>query len=303
MNRTRVLIATAGLGLVLGLGSLASGRGFLGIHPGEDEVDLSDRGFEGSGVLVVRVLRETPAEEAGLQAGDILLRVGERRVEDGDDLTWALGKHAAGDKVTLTVWRDGKEQPIGITLGDPKEAEGESVSWNTMSRSGHDEDQGFLGVVVLEPAEEVLKAWNVKEGYGVLINELVDDSPAQAAGLKEGDVLVELDGSPVYNASRLGKLCRRQDPGTMVTLSVIRQGKPLEIKATLGKHPGTGWFGENGSPVDGSTSDFGYLRDLEQLRSLQSLDGSFPLVAPLPPSVYGLDELWSSPESLEDRAQ
>lgn len=303
MNRIRVSLAAAGLGLVLGLGSLAIGRGYLGIHPGDEEVDLDSRGFEGSGVLVVRVLRETPAEEAGLQAGDILLRVGERRIEDGDDLTWALGKHQPGDKVSLTLWRDGKEQKREITLGDPEEAGGEGISWSAVSRGGHDEDQGFLGVIVLEPAEEVLAAWNVKEGYGVLVNELVDDSPALAAGLKAGDIIVELDGSPVYNASRLGKLCRRQDPGTVVTLSVIRQGKPLEIKATLGKHPGTGWFGESGSPVDGSSADLGYLRDLEHLRSLQSLEGNFPMVAPLPPSVYGLDELWSSPESLEDRAQ
>ena len=97
--------------------------------------------------------------------------------------------------------------------------------------------QGYLGIT-MEPLTPSLRAaLDLKSDDGVLVNEVLDDSPAKAAGIKAGDVLVEYDGKSVDSPRQLRKLVSRTDPGEKVPLRVIRKGRSKKLSATIGENP------------------------------------------------------------------
>ena len=96
-------------------------------------------------------------------------------------------------------------------------------------------EQGYLGVSIREIPEDVLEAYGLKDRRGVLITDVADDSPADKAGLKEGDVITEFDGKPVDNTEDLTRFVRRCEPGSEVQVKIMRQGKAQTIKVTIGK--------------------------------------------------------------------
>ncbi len=96
-------------------------------------------------------------------------------------------------------------------------------------------EQGYLGVSISEISEDVLEAYGLKDRRGVLITNVADDSPADKAGLKEGDVITEFDGKPVDNTEDLTRFVRGCEPGSEVQVKIMRQGKAQTIKVTIGK--------------------------------------------------------------------
>lgn len=96
-------------------------------------------------------------------------------------------------------------------------------------------EQGYLGVSIKEIPEDVLEAYGWKDKRGVLITEVVDKSPAEKAGLKEGDVITEFDGKPVDDTNDLTRFVRRCEPGSEVQVKIMRQGKAQTIKVAIGK--------------------------------------------------------------------
>jgi serine protease Do len=97
--------------------------------------------------------------------------------------------------------------------------------------------RGWLGISPQDVSGALARAFNVPGGEGALVVNVNDGGPAAKAGLKEEDVIVALDGVKIANAAALVRLVGLKRPETAVTLSVIRSGKALEIKVTLGTRP------------------------------------------------------------------
>src|SRR5438105_9624818 len=107
-NHLCTVIAIVGAALV---GSVAKAdHGFLGIGvaPGQD----------GKGVMVHQVMPDSPATKAGLKNGDRIMKVGDQEASDIDAFMKAMDSHKPGDKLTMTVQRDGKEEKVTATLGE-----------------------------------------------------------------------------------------------------------------------------------------------------------------------------------------
>ncbi len=98
-----------------------------------------------------------------------------------------------------------------------------------------DEKAGFLGVQIQDLSEQLSDYFNVKDGNGVLVSEVVKDSPAEKAGLKAGDIITKVDDNDIENAGDLTLTIRGYEPETKVLVSVIRNGKKKKLKATLGE--------------------------------------------------------------------
>ncbi|TKJ29120.1 hypothetical protein CEE39_09425 [bacterium (candidate division B38) B3_B38] len=96
-------------------------------------------------------------------------------------------------------------------------------------------ERGYLGVSIREISEDVLEAYGLKDRRGVLITNVVEKSPADKAGLREGDVITEFDGKPVDDTDDLTRFVRRCEPGSEVQVKIMRQGKAQTIKVTIGK--------------------------------------------------------------------
>lgn len=120
-----------------------------------------------------------------------------------------------------------------------------------------DEKAGFLGVQIQDLSDQLSDYFKVKDGNGVLVSEVVEDSPAEKAGLKAGDIITKVDDKKIENAGDLTTTIRGYEPETKVSISVIRDGKKKKLKATLS---------------EAEHNYFYKFGDLEKLKSMHSGD-------------------------------
>jgi serine protease Do len=111
--------------------------------------------------------------------------------------------------------------------------------------------RGWLGIAPQDVTGALARALGVPGGEGALVVSVTDGGPASKAGLKEEDVIVALDGVKVTNASALVRMVGLKRPEVPATLTVIRAGKPLELKVTLGTRPDVEGIGAVERPADG----------------------------------------------------
>jgi len=173
------------------------------------------------GVLVKEVAADSPAAEAGIRAGDVIVAIDGHDVDDPEDLRFRVATLPVGAPVPLTVWRAGKEQAASAALVVPPE----TPPRDTQTLEGR---HPLAGVTVsnLNPAldEEMSLDMTTR---GVVIDEVRDGSYAQRIGLQKGDLLVSLNSKPLPTVAAL-----RQVVGAASspwTLSVKRGNQTLSV--------------------------------------------------------------------------
>ena len=97
--------------------------------------------------------------------------------------------------------------------------------------------RGWIGVEVQDITPELAESFKLSNTHGVLIAGIVRGGPADRAGVKPGDILVEVDGKPIADSSAMLNLVAGAQPGKPATLKLIRNGAPLSMKVTVGKRP------------------------------------------------------------------
>jgi len=95
--------------------------------------------------------------------------------------------------------------------------------------------RGYLGVALSDIPADMKD--ELKATQGILIRSVERGTPAEKAGIEAGDVVVEVDGTPVRNESHFREMIADKGPGATVTLKILRDGKPMTVRATLGVHP------------------------------------------------------------------
>jgi S1-C subfamily serine protease len=98
-------------------------------------------------------------------------------------------------------------------------------------------ERGWLGVYIQDIDRDMKEAMDLESRKGVLIRDVVDDSPADDAGVEQEDVIIEFDGKSVRSTSQFTKLVRATSPGEEVVLTLIRDGKEKTLTVVLGKLP------------------------------------------------------------------
>lgn len=162
-------------------------RGWLGvqIQPVTEEIADSLGLDMASGALVTRPQDDSPAGEAGIRAGDTILAVDDTIVEGPKDLAKLIASYAPDAEAKLTIWRNGEEQNVTVTLG----------SLNDLDRRA-DADAGADSMVKPVSAE-TLGLTLEKAENGVLISGVEAESLAAEKGLVRGDVILNVNGEPV----------------------------------------------------------------------------------------------------------
>lgn len=95
--------------------------------------------------------------------------------------------------------------------------------------------RGYLGIFPADVDPEAMKLWGLSDESGALVKTVKKNSPASKAGLQVGDVITSVSGQKVENASKLPLIVSTHQPDTEITLNIIREGKPLTVKAKLAK--------------------------------------------------------------------
>ena len=206
MRKILVLLA---LTLVLGGAALAQDAGerpFLGITFSAED----------NGALVRAVLADSPAAAAGLQVDDLILALNGEELAPADFVE-TIAALAVGEEITLTILRDETETELDVTLGS---APTRRSQWQAFS------DGAFLGVSL------------VTDEAGVLVEDVVPESPAEAAGLQAGDLLRSINDEEVETPLAAADIIRGLEPGAVISLGIERQGETLMLEAMVGSRSG-----------------------------------------------------------------
>jgi S1-C subfamily serine protease len=202
-------------------------RGMLGVYVGPSE-------FNAPGLRVIEVMSDGPAAKAGIRPGDLLLTVNGQQLENPPQLGQFVGDLAAGERVELTVAREGQRFKTSATLGEAEDLQedaqvrgfrGEGAAANG------DADQAWLGVIVDEQAR------GEKDLPGAIVRRVYPSSPAWRAGIRDDDRITSVDTQRVSNSNELFAALDDHQPNDAVKLVITREGlaEPVTLEATLGR--------------------------------------------------------------------
>ncbi|HUU46846.1 MAG TPA: trypsin-like peptidase domain-containing protein, partial [Acidobacteriota bacterium] len=173
-------------------------RGWLGIEPRSltwDDVEAE--GLESAdGVIVNRVLEGTPAEQAGLHVGDVILTVDGARVTDAQHFMQVIWQARAGATIDVGVVRRGRPEIISVTLGD-RNAQLASSDGGTVQ--GNRVESMWLGIEVATATAELCDQMGSEYERGVIVTEIDRVGPAYEKGIRAGMIIAEIDHEPIRN--------------------------------------------------------------------------------------------------------
>lgn len=199
-------------------------RGWLGVVVQEvDRATAQKLGMDKpEGALVARAISGSPGERAGLKAGDVILTYNDQVLASSTSLPPQVGSSDPGEIVTLQVMRDHKKLTIKVEVGKldaQQDAQAQDIAPQPKAPVGP------LGMVAVPLGADQRRDAQVVSG-GVLISD-VADGPALRAGVRAGDVLLQINGQQVDSVQRLAEVITRLTPGASVPLLVQRRGAPL----------------------------------------------------------------------------
>ncbi len=202
-------------------------RGWLGVQHADVTPQTAERygaDPEQDGTIVVNVFPGDPADQAGFEVGDIILRVGDVPVEESEDLNRAIGNLREGSVVDIVVLRDSEEMTLTVTLG--KRPSEEALATYEGSAPDEETEQGAVawGLTVGPITPIIARHLGLNSTEGVVIMDVAAGSSADRAGLDEGDVIVEFDHQPIDSVEGWDAMISAFDEGEEVLLTVLRNG-------------------------------------------------------------------------------
>jgi serine protease Do len=197
------------------------------------------------GAIVMEVTKESAAEKIGIQKGDIITKVGDDKIENPDDLSEAVQKHKAGDKVEIKYLRNGKEMKATAVL----------TQWKSMKvmQGMPLEDLNFDFKMDDFNMPEMPKSFNhgfnwngnapkmglsiqdTEEGNGVKILQVESGSNADKAGLKKDDIITHIDDKAISSVDDVTSQLRQKKENPSVRFQINRNGKSQNVEVKVPK--------------------------------------------------------------------
>ncbi|OLB98536.1 MAG: serine protease [Nitrospirae bacterium 13_1_20CM_2_62_14] len=199
-------------------------RGWLGvgIQPVTAELGTKFGVNEGEGVLVNEVFENDPAARAGMKPGDIITKLDGKTVDTPNLLSRLIAGLEPGATTHIEVVRDGKRQILSVALSEKRE--NAVVASVPPSRS-----DVKLGIDVQDLSVELAEKFKLKDAKGVLIAKVDQGSIAQAEGLREGDLIKEVNRSEVSSVGEFTAAVTRVKRGETILLRVLRESRAFYV--------------------------------------------------------------------------
>ena len=184
------------------------------------------------------VIDDSPADEAGIKKGDVILKYEGRSVRYSDELIEYVRKTPPGEKAKIEINRKGKTKKFEVEI----EKNRRRVIIDRFGDGGHgftfyskDNESGFLGVDMYDLTDGLREYFDVKDDEGVLIVNVIEDSPAEKAGFKSGDIIVKVDKRVIEDSDDLRKAISKHEPDEKVKIEYIRNKKKSSKTVKLGE--------------------------------------------------------------------
>lgn len=250
------------------------GGSFLGVHV--EDVNKENMGRYGMrevrGVGITEIVKDSPAEKAGLRKDDVIVRFENDSVTSTRKLSRLVSEVAPDQTVKLGVVRGGGEQDVAVTIGK------RTHSMNTFDLKGMEDFKGLaelkglerlkefkdlvpnegqvwkwdgtpgegmvfafgnsrrIGVITVQLTKQLADYFGIADGKGVLVTSVSDDSPAAKAGIKAGDIITSIDGEKVEGSGDLARSINKKKDGEVV-LTVIRNKNQRTVNVTPKNDP------------------------------------------------------------------
>ena len=242
-----------------------SSQGYLGIEMRDIDNDRATalKLKDATGAEVVVVDHDAPAGKVGLRVHDVILQMNGQQVQGVEQLRRMLRETPPGRNITLLISRDGQQQTINVQLADRAKIEQDAwtqlhtvpdpddndSSFALVAPSGHGPGSGFFGAltfgspslgVELDPlGSQLADYFGVKDGQGLLVKRVAENSPASTAGLKAGDVITKVNGEAIPTLNSWAKTIHA-NRGKQVQVTIVRNHKEqiLSLQAGDAKHKG-----------------------------------------------------------------
>lgn len=204
-------------------------RGWLGVRIQSVTEELAEglRLDKPRGALVASVTPEGPAEKAGIQQGDVIIRFDGREVPEMRKLPRMVAETRIGKAVPVVVWRKGEEQTFQVTLGELDDEKIARASLQTGEVEQKTGEVAELGLALGQITPELRERFELDEKTkGVVITDVDETGSAAEKGLQPGDVIVEVDQEEVASPAQVAEGVKkaREEGFRVVTLLVYRQG-------------------------------------------------------------------------------
>ena len=197
-------------------------RGWLGVmiqkitKELKEKLDLKDD----KGALVADVTSEGPAEKAGIKRGDVIISFDGKEIREMKELPFLVASTPVGKRVKVEVIRNGKKKTIEVRAGELKEAKEAEMAM---------EEGSYLGMTVEEITPEMVRQYGLPEKEGLIIIKVEDNSPASEAGIKQGDIIIEMDQESLKDLETYRKKIRQYKEGDTILFLVKRGGTTLYL--------------------------------------------------------------------------
>ncbi len=190
-------------------------RGWLGVMIQHVTPELADQfGLDHPmGALVGEVTPDSPADKGGLEPGDVIVKFGDKVIEQMNMLPAIVAQTPVGTKVKIEVIRDGERRRLTVTIGKLDEESGGVAGGRIKKR---------LGLTVQEITPELAESMNLEAREGLIVTDVDPDSAAAAAGLRRGDIILEVGRRPVKDVEAFTEAVR--ESGGALLLLVERDG-------------------------------------------------------------------------------
>lgn len=199
-------------------------RGWLGvgIQPLTEELAGKFGVKDGEGVLVNEVFEGDPANKAGIEPGDVIMEVNGKHVDTPSTLARVIAGIFPGEKIEVEVVRNGKRETFTLVLAERKE--------EAVTTSIPQQPDVVLGLNVQDLTPDLAERFEIKKDEtGVLITKVEPGSSAEAEGLKEGDLLKEINRKPVKDSQDFEKVISELKENETVLLRILRENRAFFV--------------------------------------------------------------------------
>lgn len=239
------------------------GRGWLGVLIADNE--------EGR-VEITGVDEQSPAELAKLKERDIILKIDGKDVTNSQMLASEIRKRKPGQDIILKIEREGKALDVKVKLGEYTEEEAKKElelrfprlfppftpepptgvpappappkGTRPLREPWSWEKRKYIGVYLDKITKELSEHFGLKEGKGLLVSSFSEDSPAEKAGLKVGDVIFKVDGKRIDTVNELSELIQDKKKGDKIKIEFLREKKTMSVEVEVGEEERGDFFSQ-----------------------------------------------------------
>jgi serine protease Do len=243
LSRAVALVLTLSIGSSVGASSLVwaqssqpspnarpQPRAWLGVGLDDPEIDerrlAAIEAGEPAGVLISGIVKDAPADRAGLRAGDVIIRIKGEPIRSRQDLLRFIAGVEPETWADLELLRQGVSHKIQVRVGH-----------RPTSDSGWQYKQSWIGTLVQEVPTQLREYWGGGEDSGLLVGEVREGGPGEIGGLRPGDLILKVDGHPVSAVGEFERRIQISGVGNEIVLEVSRQGTLLDLEVEITEPP------------------------------------------------------------------